>query len=210
MHELAREFGVESRVVLAKLRDMGEFVKSASSTVEKSVALTLREAFSSPDNQPVKATTVGLRPPPPLSKRSHSNRLRMRSLDDAFADRDEANMARSLGLRGIPASPGPRKPLTGTAARLRERFPQIRDDDMARLLATRWATAFVDEAEAVAWWDAGLGAEDHSTVGMLKNFGIKPGHLNLVINGRRVGDALRGGSAVSHVAGLLRTHGYIS
>ena len=35
VYELARELGVESKVVLAKLQDMGEFVRSASSTVER-------------------------------------------------------------------------------------------------------------------------------------------------------------------------------
>jgi translation initiation factor IF-2 len=45
VHELAKELGVESKVVLAKLKDLGEFVKSASSTVEPPVARKLREAF---------------------------------------------------------------------------------------------------------------------------------------------------------------------
>ena len=34
VHELAKELGVESKVVLEKLKEMGEFVKSASSTIE--------------------------------------------------------------------------------------------------------------------------------------------------------------------------------
>ena len=34
VHELAKEFGVESKFVLEKFKEMGEFVKSASSTVE--------------------------------------------------------------------------------------------------------------------------------------------------------------------------------
>ena len=34
VHELAKEFGVESKFVLEKLKEMGEFVKSASSTVD--------------------------------------------------------------------------------------------------------------------------------------------------------------------------------
>ena len=34
VHELAKELGVESKTVLAKLKELGEFVKSASSTVE--------------------------------------------------------------------------------------------------------------------------------------------------------------------------------
>jgi hypothetical protein len=43
--ELAAEFGVESKVVMAKLQEMGEFVRSASSTVERPVARRLREAL---------------------------------------------------------------------------------------------------------------------------------------------------------------------
>ncbi|MFC4145432.1 translation initiation factor IF-2 [Micromonospora mangrovi] len=45
VHELAKELGVESKTVLAKLKEMGEFVKSASSTVEAPVARRLRGAF---------------------------------------------------------------------------------------------------------------------------------------------------------------------
>src|SRR5689334_24718233 len=47
VHELAKEFGVDSKTVLAKLKEQGEFVKSASSTVEAPVARRLREAFAS-------------------------------------------------------------------------------------------------------------------------------------------------------------------
>ncbi|RFU19997.1 translation initiation factor IF-2 [Geodermatophilus marinus] len=45
VHELAKEFGVDSKTVLAKLKEQGEFVKSASSTVEAPVARRLREAL---------------------------------------------------------------------------------------------------------------------------------------------------------------------
>ncbi|HKS98632.1 MAG TPA: translation initiation factor IF-2 N-terminal domain-containing protein, partial [Rugosimonospora sp.] len=45
VHELAKELGVESKTVLAKLKEMGEFVKSASSTVEAPVARRLRAAL---------------------------------------------------------------------------------------------------------------------------------------------------------------------
>ncbi len=45
VHELAKELGVTSKEVLARLSDQGEFVKSASSTVEAPVARRLREAF---------------------------------------------------------------------------------------------------------------------------------------------------------------------
>ncbi|MGA8112909.1 MAG: translation initiation factor IF-2 N-terminal domain-containing protein, partial [Actinocatenispora sp.] len=47
VHELAKEFGTDSKSVLAKLKDMGEFVKSASSTVEAPVARRLRDVLAS-------------------------------------------------------------------------------------------------------------------------------------------------------------------
>jgi translation initiation factor IF-2 len=43
VHELAKEFGVPSKVILSTLSDMGEYVKSASSTVEAPVVRRLKE-----------------------------------------------------------------------------------------------------------------------------------------------------------------------
>lgn len=45
VHELAKELGVSSKDVLAKLQELGEFVKSASSTVEAPVIRKLKEAM---------------------------------------------------------------------------------------------------------------------------------------------------------------------
>ncbi|MFC4018053.1 translation initiation factor IF-2 [Micromonospora sp. GCM10011542] len=55
VHELAKELGVESKTVLAKLKEMGEFVKSASSTVEAPVARRLRNAFVASAGAPASA-----------------------------------------------------------------------------------------------------------------------------------------------------------
>jgi hypothetical protein len=46
VYELAKEFGVESKAVMAKLQEMGEFVRSASSTIEPSVVARLKVAFA--------------------------------------------------------------------------------------------------------------------------------------------------------------------
>ena len=43
VHELARELGVQSKDILSTLKDMGEYVKSASSTVEAPVVRRLKE-----------------------------------------------------------------------------------------------------------------------------------------------------------------------
>ena len=48
VYELAKELGIESKVVMTKLTEMGEFVRSASSTVEPPVVRKLREIFPAP------------------------------------------------------------------------------------------------------------------------------------------------------------------
>lgn len=45
VYELAKEFGVESKAVMAKLQEMGEFVRSASSTLEPAVVRRLKDEF---------------------------------------------------------------------------------------------------------------------------------------------------------------------
>ena len=45
VYELAKELGVESKVIVAKLQEMGEFVRSASSTIEPPVVRRLREEY---------------------------------------------------------------------------------------------------------------------------------------------------------------------
>jgi translation initiation factor IF-2 len=57
VHELAKELGVTSKEVLARLSDQGEFVKSASSTVEAPVARRLRESFGG--GKPAQDKTAG-------------------------------------------------------------------------------------------------------------------------------------------------------
>ncbi len=49
VYELAKELGVDSKTVLEKLKDMGEFVKSASSTVEAPVVRRLKASFPKQD-----------------------------------------------------------------------------------------------------------------------------------------------------------------
>ena len=46
VYELAKEFGVESKAVMDQLKEMGEFVRSASSTIEAPVVRRLKEEFA--------------------------------------------------------------------------------------------------------------------------------------------------------------------
>ncbi|MCK6090235.1 translation initiation factor IF-2 N-terminal domain-containing protein, partial [Micrococcus endophyticus] len=45
VHELAKELGITSKEALNTLKDLGEFVSSASSTIEPPVAKKLRGAY---------------------------------------------------------------------------------------------------------------------------------------------------------------------
>ena len=58
VYELAKDVGMDSKDVLAKLQEMGEFVRSASSTVEAPVVRKFLEKFpavaATPKKAPVK------------------------------------------------------------------------------------------------------------------------------------------------------------
>ncbi|MDQ6716042.1 MAG: translation initiation factor IF-2 N-terminal domain-containing protein, partial [Actinomycetota bacterium] len=45
VYELAKELGVESKTLLSYLKEKGEFVRSASSTIEPPVVRTIKETF---------------------------------------------------------------------------------------------------------------------------------------------------------------------
>src|SRR5258707_2746252 len=59
VYELAKEFGVESKAVMAKLQEMGEFVRSASSTIEAPVVRRLKEAFATQQPKQARAGARG-------------------------------------------------------------------------------------------------------------------------------------------------------
>lgn len=100
VHEIASELGVDSKVALAKLKELGEFVKSPSSTIEPPVARKLRAALAaegssgSADAKPAAAPArpaSGARPGP-------------------------ARPAATPGARPSGPTPGPAKPAAPAAA----------------------------------------------------------------------------------------------
>src|SRR3984885_6379920 len=70
VYELAKEFGVESKAVMAKLQEMGEFVRSASSTIEAPVVRRLKDEFAAQQPKQARASQTaggrsGAAPPAP-------------------------------------------------------------------------------------------------------------------------------------------------
>lgn len=72
VHELAKELGTTSKNLLAVLKDQGEFVKSASSTIEAPVARRMREHFQKAEQAEAapapKAAAAKPGPKPPAAK----------------------------------------------------------------------------------------------------------------------------------------------
>ncbi|WP_174521324.1 translation initiation factor IF-2 N-terminal domain-containing protein, partial [Janibacter limosus] len=58
VHELAKELGVSSKALLAHLGDMGEFVKSASSTIEAPVVRRVKDNPPAADPKAKKAAAT--------------------------------------------------------------------------------------------------------------------------------------------------------
>ncbi|MFC7719963.1 translation initiation factor IF-2 [Nonomuraea recticatena] len=99
VYELAKEFGVESKVVMAKLQEMGEFVRSASSTIEAPVVRRLTEALGV--SKPTKGGGSSSKPQPP--------RAAPRPADSSQAGNGVAEAPVSSGPRPGPVpKPGPR------------------------------------------------------------------------------------------------------
>lgn len=114
VHELARELGVESKVVLERLRELGEFVRSASSTLESPVEEKVRASFG--------ARTPRSTPQPSPARREHSAPY----IDSPTFD-PTAPSARQHGWRS-GAVPQPQHPdLLANIRRVIQRFPIFRE-----------------------------------------------------------------------------------
>ncbi|PFG33531.1 translation initiation factor IF-2 [Sanguibacter antarcticus] len=64
VYELAKELGVESKTIMTKLTELGEFVRSASSTIEPPVVRKLRDAFPAPQSEAPAAKPAPKKPAP--------------------------------------------------------------------------------------------------------------------------------------------------
>ncbi|MBW4720179.1 translation initiation factor IF-2 [Saccharothrix obliqua] len=101
VHELAKELGVTSKELLSKLADQGEYVKSASSTVEAPVARRLRDAYASKSD--AKPKPGGHRPVPGPKPQAPAPQGESRS------DAKPAAPAAKPGPRPVPG-PKPQAP----------------------------------------------------------------------------------------------------
>jgi hypothetical protein len=174
VHQLARELGVESATILAKLRAMGEFVHSASTPLdadlERRLRAQFRSGFSATPNS-VSTTDDALRAAAEIFGgeavgQMHSNRT----------DRRPAAARRSADTR---------------AAQLRSHQAD-------------WASRWFDPAERDAWIKAGLRNDQAAVADACRREGLTPSDLDTRVQGITVAHRLRGGEAVGSVVARLR------
>lgn len=95
VYELAKEFGVDSKTVLERLKSMGEFVKSASSTVEAPVVRRLQTALAADGNQSAKSSNAAKPAAPKAKSQAASHKAPATPANSAtpanFADSSVAN-----------------------------------------------------------------------------------------------------------------------
>ncbi|WP_207770726.1 translation initiation factor IF-2 [Microbacterium testaceum] len=99
VHEIASELGVDSKVALAKLKELGEFVKSPSSTIEPPVARKLRAALAAEGS----SGSSDAKPAAPAAR------------PGAGARPGPARPAATPGARPSGPTPGPAKPAAPAA-----------------------------------------------------------------------------------------------
>jgi hypothetical protein len=62
VYELAQELGIESKTILSILKDMGEFVRSASSTLDPRLVVRIKQHLKDPTAAPVTRSAPSTRP----------------------------------------------------------------------------------------------------------------------------------------------------
>ncbi|WP_042438005.1 translation initiation factor IF-2 [Sanguibacter keddieii] len=113
VYELAKELGVESKTIMTKLTELGEFVRSASSTIEPPVVRKLRDAFPAAQQdgaaKPAASKPSGPRPGKPAPA--------------APAPSAPVEQAAPAAAPAAPSAPAPAAPAPAPAAPAAESTP---------------------------------------------------------------------------------------
>ncbi|MEK6648910.1 MAG: translation initiation factor IF-2 [Actinomycetota bacterium] len=113
VHELAKQLGMESKVVLVKLQEMGEFVRSASSTVEAPVVRKMLELFPNAkpveEKKPVKKTAAKK-----VAAKPAQNALTSEAATELLAE-IAPDLAEQATAQKVAAEARPIAPVTPTA-----------------------------------------------------------------------------------------------
>ena len=118
VYELAKDLGLESKELLAKLQEVGEFVRSASSTIEAPVVRKLMEKFP---EMKTAAEAAPAAPKKPAAKKAAAKKAEptQAEIDAAIAQLDESTrnqLGIAAGSTGpVPSAPKPAVPAAPAA-----------------------------------------------------------------------------------------------
>lgn len=99
--------------------------------------------------------------------------------------------------------------LTGTAAAARRHWPAMPAEEAQRIAATWTGRYLFTDAQAAAWWKAGLLYSEVHLAHVLAELRVEPWMIKLEINNDTVLYKLRNGLAPEHAAALLRRAGHL-
>lgn len=181
VYELAKELGVDSRRVMATLARFGEFVRSASSTVEPPVVRKLRQVMRDESTQaagsarPVYSEVVG-------------------------------EAARIFGVSPEDPRLVARRPTTsrGHIGAAKTHVPTTMIPVATDTYGLDWAKRMVPPDVRQAFVAAGLDRRSAAIVEQCQMYGITPHDLGLRVDGVRVAARLRGGESVESVVLRMR------
>ncbi|PJI94405.1 translation initiation factor IF-2 [Luteimicrobium subarcticum] len=126
VYELAKELGVESKTIMTKLTELGEFVRSASSTIEPPVVRKLRDTFPAGGSAgssaaPAAAPAPGARPGARPAAPGPAKPAAAKPAADAPAEAPAASASPAPSASAPAARPGPARPAPKPAAKPAER-----------------------------------------------------------------------------------------
>ena len=141
VYELAKELGVESKTLLNHLKEKGEFVRSASSTIEAPVVRKIRETFpaelsaagaqteakkpaAKPAARPAAPAPAAPAAPAPRPARRRTGAQRT----GAGAPRRRRPVAGAAAAQAAPSAPAPPRPAAAPAAPSTPAAPAARRD----------------------------------------------------------------------------------
>ena len=210
VHDVAKELRKTSKAVMAALTDMGEFVKSPSSTVDATAIRKLREKFGMNH-----AASYSAAPPP--SPRAAADSLFLAPLAKSDLRGEAAEMfgvsPDTLNLRDAVARPGPR-PGTRSTARPAVPVTTIQGTKLTfasprrgRPVSTAeapnhdadWARHSFTPEQRALWMDGGLRDSQADMAAQCAEFEIDPSMLSLKLSGTTVVQRLQSGESPQQI-----------
>jgi Translation initiation factor IF-2, N-terminal region len=215
VHEVAKELRKTSKAIMAALTDMGEFVKSPSSTVDATAVRKLREKFGTNH-----AASYSAAPPP--SPQAAADSLFLAPLAKPDLRGEAAEMfgvsPDTLKLRDAPGRLGPR-PGTRSAARPAVPVTKIQGTKLAFASPRRgrpvsaaeapnhdaeWARHFFTPEQRALWMDGGLRDSQADMAAQCAEFEIDPSMLSLKLSGTTVIQRLQSGESPQQIWARIR------